>query len=100
MSPVRNFSVGVMNYLSIKIIFGKGISNGMRIADRVKRLGTAVACKQIAEIYARLNTNDESCPNHFIQYGALEALKGDQSRPQEILRILKERRNKAVELLN
>lgn len=72
----------------------------MRIVDGVKMLGTAVACKQIAEIYARLNTNDESCPNQFIQYGALEALKGDQSGPQEILRILKERRNKAVELLN
>lgn len=64
------------------------------------RLGAAITCREISQIYAKLNTNDESCPNHFIQYGAIEALKGDQSGAREIIRILKERRDKIVELLN
>jgi aspartate/methionine/tyrosine aminotransferase len=64
------------------------------------RLGAAVTCKEIADIYAKLNTNDESCPNHFVQYGALEGLKGDQSPVKEILSMLKERRDKGVEILN
>ncbi|MBN2407515.1 MAG: aminotransferase class I/II-fold pyridoxal phosphate-dependent enzyme [Elusimicrobia bacterium] len=64
------------------------------------RLGAAITCRQIADIYAKLNTNDESCPNHFIQYGAVEALKGDQSGPKKILGILKERRDKGIKLLN
>ena len=43
------------------------------------RLGAAITCREISQIYAKLNTNDESCPNHFIQYGAIEALKGDRA---------------------
>ncbi len=34
---------------------------------------------------AKLNVNDESCSNHFIQYGAVEGLKGDQAEVLEIL---------------
>ena len=49
---------------------------------------------------AKLNVNDESCSNHFIQFGAIEALTGDQSDAKEIVSILKERRDKAVEILN
>ena len=64
------------------------------------RLGAAIACRQIADIYAKLNTNDESCPNHFIQYGALEGLTGDQSGPRQILETLRARRDKCVELLD
>lgn len=64
------------------------------------RLGAAIAPAHIAEAIAKLNVNDESCSNHFIQYAAIEGLKGDQSGPAKILSTLKERRDKAVEILN
>jgi len=64
------------------------------------RLGAAVGPKEIIDIIIKLNVNDESCPNHFIQYGAVEALTGDQSESRTILQTLKERRDAAVELLN
>lgn len=64
------------------------------------RLGAAIAPTPIAEAIAKLNVNDESCSNHFIQYAAIEGLTGDQSGPKRILSVLKDRRDKAVELLN
>jgi aspartate/methionine/tyrosine aminotransferase len=64
------------------------------------RLGATIAPKPIADVVAKLNVNDESCSNHFIQYGAVEGLKGDQAEVKEILSILKERRDVAVDLLN
>jgi aspartate/methionine/tyrosine aminotransferase len=64
------------------------------------RLGAAVAPKPIADVIAKLNVNDESCSNHFIQYGAVEGLKGDQSEVLELLSVLKERRDVAVDILN
>jgi len=64
------------------------------------RLGAAIGPKPIADTIAKLNVNDESCTNQFIQYGAVEALTGDQSGHQRIISILKERRDKAVEMLN
>jgi aspartate/methionine/tyrosine aminotransferase len=64
------------------------------------RLGAAVGPAPIVEVIAKLNVNDESCSNHFVQYGALEGLTGDQSGPQEIIRILRERRDACAGLLN
>ena len=64
------------------------------------RLGAAIGPKEIIDVIIKLNVNDESCPNHFIQYGAIEGLTGDQSESRRILQILKERRNVAVDLLN
>ena len=64
------------------------------------RLGAAVGPAPIIEVIAKLNVNDESCSNHFVQYGALEGLTGDQSGPREIVRILKVRRDACVGLLN
>ena len=43
------------------------------------RLGAAIAPKEIADVIAKLNTNDESCTTHFVQYGGVEAVTGDQS---------------------
>ncbi len=63
------------------------------------RLGAAIGPRAVIEVIARLNVNDESCPNHFIQHGALEGLTGDQSGPRQILSVLRERRDAAVELL-
>jgi len=64
------------------------------------RLGAAVGPAPIVDVIAKLNVNDESCSNHFIQYGALEGLTGDQSGPRDIVRVLKERRDVCVSLLN
>ena len=64
------------------------------------RLGAAIGPCEIVDVIAKLNVNDESCPNHFIQYGALEGLTGDQSGPRQIVEVLRERRDAAVGLLN
>jgi aspartate/methionine/tyrosine aminotransferase len=64
------------------------------------RLGAAIGPKEIIDAIAKLNVNDESCPNHFIQYGAIEGLTGDQTEARKILAILKERRDCAVDILN
>jgi aspartate/methionine/tyrosine aminotransferase len=64
------------------------------------RLGASIGPKPIIDVIAKINVNDESCANHFIQYGAIEGLTGDQSGPRQILKILKERRDLAVDLLN
>lgn len=64
------------------------------------RLGAAIGPKRVIDVIAKLNVNDESCTNHFIQYAAIEALTGDQSEPKRILQILKERRDAAVDMLN
>jgi aspartate/methionine/tyrosine aminotransferase len=64
------------------------------------RLGAAIGPKQIIDVIAKLNVNDESCSNHFIQYGAVEGLTGDQSGPRKIISILHERRDAAAGILN
>lgn len=64
------------------------------------RLGAAVGPREIIDVIAKLNVNDESCSNHFIQYGALAGLAGDQQGPKKILEILRERRDAAVDILN
>ncbi len=63
------------------------------------RLGAAIAPPAIAQVIAKLNVNDESCPNHFVQFGALEGLTGDQAGPRHIVAVLRERRDAAVGLL-
>ena len=64
------------------------------------RLGATIGPKPIVESVAKLNVNDESCSNHFIQYGAIEALTGSQQGPNEILALLEQRRNVAVDILD
>jgi aspartate/methionine/tyrosine aminotransferase len=64
------------------------------------RLGAAIGPKPVVDAIAKLNVNDESCSNHFVQYGAIEGLTGDQSGPREILETLRVRRDRCVELLN
>jgi aspartate/methionine/tyrosine aminotransferase len=64
------------------------------------RLGASIGPKEIIEVIAKINVNDESCPNHFIQYGAIEGLTGNQREAKRILDTLKERRDTAVEILN
>jgi aspartate/methionine/tyrosine aminotransferase len=64
------------------------------------RLGAAIGPEPVIDAIAKLNVNDESCANHFIQYGAIEGLTGDQEPVREILRVLRQRRDKCLELLN
>lgn len=64
------------------------------------RLGATIGPKNIIDVIAKLNVNDESCSNHFIQYGAVEGLTGDQAEAKQLLRTLKERRDCAVDILN
>ena len=64
------------------------------------RLGASIGPKEIMEVIAKLNVNDESCSNHFVQYGALAGLRGDQSEVQAILDTLEARRDATVNGLN
>ena len=64
------------------------------------RLGAAVGPAKFIEYISKINVNDESCSNHFIQYGALAGLRGSNEGPLGILSILKERRDVLVDLLN
>jgi aspartate/methionine/tyrosine aminotransferase len=64
------------------------------------RLGAAIGPRKVIDVITKLNVNDESCSNHFIQFGALEGLTGDQSGPRHILSVLRERRDTAIALLN
>ena len=64
------------------------------------RLGAAVGPVPLVDAIAKLNVNDESCTNHFVQWAGVEALTGDQSGHREIIRTLRERRDVAVAMLN
>ncbi|MEA3503454.1 MAG: aminotransferase class I/II-fold pyridoxal phosphate-dependent enzyme [Actinomycetota bacterium] len=64
------------------------------------RLGASIGPKEIVDVIAKINVNDESCSNHFIQYGALAGLQGDQSEPQAILDTLEARRDATAAGLN
>jgi len=64
------------------------------------RLGASIGPKDVIDVIAKINTNDESCSNHFIQYGALAGLQGDQSEVQAILDTLHERRDVTAAGLN
>lgn len=64
------------------------------------RLGASIGPKDVVDVIAKINVNDESCSNHFIQHGAVAGLEGDQTEVQEILATLKERRDVAAAALN
>jgi len=64
------------------------------------RIGAAIGPKTIIDAITRFNVNDESCTNHFVQHAALEALTGPQDECAGMIEVLKERRDRAVEILN
>lgn len=64
------------------------------------RLGAAIAPVGIAESIAKLNTNDESCTAHFVQWAGVEAITGDQSGAAALVEVLRSRRDAAVEAVN
>ncbi len=64
------------------------------------RLGAAVGPLDIAETITKLNTNDESCTTHFVQYAGVEGIRGDQKEAAAMLDVLVERRDAAVAVLD
>lgn len=64
------------------------------------RLGAAIGPEKIMKIFSKLGTNDESCTNHFIQYGGIEALAGNQDGANKILNRLRNRRDALAKKLN
>jgi aspartate/methionine/tyrosine aminotransferase len=63
------------------------------------RLGAAIGPKEIIEKINKINTNDEACTTHFIQYAGIEALQGDQTEVKKILKTLEERLDVMMEEL-
>ncbi|MFP4392627.1 MAG: pyridoxal phosphate-dependent aminotransferase [Desulfohalobiaceae bacterium] len=63
------------------------------------RLGAAIGPEELIQGITRLNVNQESCSNHFVQYGALAGLKQGKDEEQEIVQRLRRRRDTAVDLL-
>ena len=64
------------------------------------RLGASIGPKEIVDVIAKLNVNDESCTTHFIQYGGVAGLEGDQSEVGAIIDTLRTRRDAAAAGLN
>jgi len=64
------------------------------------RLGAAIGPSELMKVFAKLSVNDESCTNHFIQYGGVEALTGNQSGPEVILNELRKRRDSLADILS
>ncbi|NIA20870.1 MAG: aminotransferase class I/II-fold pyridoxal phosphate-dependent enzyme [Anaerolineaceae bacterium] len=64
------------------------------------RLGACVGPADFVEQVAKINVNDESCSNHFIQYGALAGLQGESTEADAIVATLKQRRDVLVDALN
>jgi len=69
------------------------VGHSKRYAMTGWRLGAAVGPKAVIDVVNKLNVNQESCTNHFVQFAGLEALRGDQSGAEAIVRTLKERRD-------
>ena len=64
------------------------------------RLGCAVAPPDLSKVFGTMNTNDESCTTHYVQWAGIAALQGPQEPAQETLRALRGRRDAAVALVN
>jgi aspartate/methionine/tyrosine aminotransferase len=64
------------------------------------RLGAAIGPQPVIDAINKLNTNAESCTAHFIQRAMVEAIQGDTSGPDAIVRELQARRDAAVAGLN
>ncbi len=64
------------------------------------RLGCAVAPRELATVFSTLNTNDESCTTHYVQWAGIAALQGTQEPVAAMLEVLRERRDVACGLVN
>ena len=64
------------------------------------RLGGSIGPKNVIDLISRLNVNMESCTTHFVQYAGVAGLKAPKQETQEIIDILRERRDILVKILN
>ena len=64
------------------------------------RLGASIGPKEIIDQINRLNVNMESCTTHFVQYAGLAGLNAPKKETQDILDVLKIRRDLLVNILN
>lgn len=64
------------------------------------RLGAAVAPVELSRVFSTMNTNDESCTTHYVQWAGIAALQGTQQPVQDMLQVLKGRRDAACEIVN
>ncbi|GAA1555193.1 pyridoxal phosphate-dependent aminotransferase [Brevibacterium picturae] len=64
------------------------------------RLGCAVASRQIAEAISTMNTNDESCTTHYVQWAGIAALQGPQAPVGQMLEVLRKRRDATCSIIN
>jgi len=60
------------------------------------RLGAAIGPKELVDRISKLNTNEESCTAQFVQWAGVEAITGDQSGANELVRVLKTRRDATI----
>lgn len=60
------------------------------------RLGAAIGPKDLVDRISKLNTNEESCTAQFVQWAGVEAITGDQSGADELVRVLKTRRDATI----
>lgn len=64
------------------------------------RLGAGIAPAEVASVFSTLNTNNESCTTHFIQYAGVAALTQSQQPVADMLEVLRGRRDAACEITN
>lgn len=64
------------------------------------RLGAGIGPAEIAQVFSRMNTNNESCTTHFVQYAGVAALTGDDQPCRAMLNVLKGRRDAACAAVN
>ena len=64
------------------------------------RLGCAVAPRAVANVISTLNTNDESCTTHFVQWAGIAALTGTQEPVRVMLDEFRSRRDAVCGLVN
>jgi aspartate/methionine/tyrosine aminotransferase len=64
------------------------------------RAGYGVMPAPLADQFARLQTNVNSCTNSFVQYGCIEAIQGPQDDVQRMVAEFKRRRDVIVEGMN
>ncbi|WP_312718730.1 aminotransferase class I/II-fold pyridoxal phosphate-dependent enzyme [Mobilicoccus sp.] len=64
------------------------------------RLGAAIAPPEVARVISTMNTNNESCTTHFIQYAGAAGLTGDQSEVTASRDTLRGRRDAAFDVLS
>lgn len=64
------------------------------------RLGAGITPPPLTDWFSRLNTNNESCTTHFVQYAGLAGLHGDQRQIEQIRSTLQARRDAAYARLS